>query len=80
VSKELILTPFVALDLWRAASKEEVGLRIPISLRDLEKIKALMYSARKSVIDAEAELGSLMLCVAPGGTEIWLVKRTVEAP
>lgn len=77
---EITLTPAVALKLWRDAAKEEVGLRIPISLKDLEKIKPMMYKARKEVIDREPELGALMLCVAPGGEEIWLVKKTVEAP
>ncbi len=76
--RTLILTPALALKLWRDASREEVGLRIPIALKDLEKIKPLMYKVRKEAGDPA--LASLMLCVAPGGTEIWLVKKTLEAP
>ncbi len=72
------LTPTLALALWRQAAAEEVGLRIPIALKDLEKIKPLMYKVRKEAGDPS--LASLMLCVAPGGTEIWLVKKTTEAP
>lgn len=70
------LTPALALELWREAAAQEVGLRIPIQLADLEKIKPLMYAARKGHL----ELQDLMLCVAPGGEEIWLVKRPQEAP
>ena len=75
-----VLTPSRALSLWREAAQEEVGLRIPIAQKDIDKVKPMMYAARKEVIDQEPELGSLMLCVAPGAEEIWLVKKTVEAP
>ncbi len=70
------LTSAIALALWREANDLEVGLRIPIAQPDLEKIKNVMYDARKG----HMELSSLMLCVAPGGEEIWLVKRPQEAP
>ncbi|MFA6159427.1 MAG: hypothetical protein WC763_07415 [Candidatus Paceibacterota bacterium] len=78
--RTLHLTPALALELWREASKLEVGLRVPISPKDIEKIKPMMYAARKAVIEDEPELGSLMLCVAPGVEEIWLVRKSVEAP
>ena len=80
MTETLNLTPRIALELWREAAKLELGLRIPIRLQDLEKIKPIMYTARKNVIDAEPELGELKLCVAPGAEEIWLVKSPKEAP
>lgn len=70
------LTPAIALELWREAAQQEVGLRIPVRQTDIEKIKPLMYSARKG----HMELQDLMLCVAPGAEEIWIVKRPQEAP
>jgi len=73
------LTPAIALYLWRQAAREEIGLRIPIALKDLEVIKPIFYNARKAAPDREA-LSGLMLCVAPGGEEIMIVKRSVEAP
>lgn len=72
------LTPAIALELWREAAKLEVGLRIPITPTDLEKIRPLMYTARKEA--NEPALESLQLIVAPRAEEIWLVKKTVEAP
>ena len=74
------LTPALAIELWREAAKLEVGLRFAVRRIDIEKIKPMMYNARKDVIAFEPELGNLMLCVAPGGEELWIVKRSVEAP
>ena len=72
----LNLTPALALELWREAAVQEVGLRIPVRQEDIEKIKPMFYNARKGHL----ELQELMLCVAPGAEEIWLVKRPQEAP
>lgn len=72
----IALTPAKALELWREAAAQEVGIRIPIRQADLEAIKPMMYNARKG----HADLADLMLCVAPGAEEIWIVKRPKEAP
>ena len=72
------LTPDLALALWRQALAEEVGLRIPCSVGDLDKIRSMMYKARQEAGDPALE--ALMLAIAPGGEEFWLIKKTVEAP
>lgn len=70
------LTPALALELWREAAQQEVGLRVPCRQADIDKIKPMMYNARKGHLD----LQDLMLCVAPGAEEFWIVKRPQEAP
>lgn len=72
----LNLTPALALELWREAAAQEVGLRFPVRQEDIEKIKPIFYNARKG----HMELQDLMLCVAPGAQEMWIVKRPQEAP
>lgn len=73
----LNLTPTLALELWREAAAQEVGLRIPVhDQTDVEKIKTIFYDARKGHL----ELQDLMLCVGPEAKDIWLVKRPQEAP
>ena len=72
----LSLTPALGLELWREAAAQEVGIKCPCIQTDVEKIKALMYECRKGHL----ELQDLMLCVGPGGEEMWIVKRPQEAP
>lgn len=68
--------PAFALSLWRAAQAQEVGIRFAVDQKDIEKIKPTMYKVRKD----HPELADLMLCVAPGAEELWIVKRPKEAP
>lgn len=72
------LTSTTALAYWRRAAKEELGVRFEIKQTDLDKIKAMCYKARKEANDPKLE--NLVLVVAPGGTEIWMVKKTTELP
>lgn len=72
------LTPQSALKFWREALKHELGIKLPISQPDLDKVKATMYAARKAAADPALE--ELRLIVAPGGTEVWIMKKTTELP
>lgn len=60
------------------ALKHELGIKLPISQPDLDKVKATMYAARKHADDPALE--ALRLIVAPGGTEVWIMKKTTELP
>lgn len=72
------LTEEVAVALWRQALELELGLKFPIDPRDVERVKALMYTARRDAADDALDV--LMLCVGPDAKEILLVKKSVEAP
>ena len=73
MSDTLLYDDEIGLELWRTALQQEIGIRFAIQLKDLEKLKNLLYAARKNAPDRE-ELSELMLCVAPGGKELWIVK------
>lgn len=72
------LGPSTALRLWRAALLEEIGLRFAVNPDDVQRIRPEMYKARQEVIDREPELGELQLLMAPGLTEMWIVRKSVE--
>lgn len=72
------LGPYTALSLWRAALPEEIGIRFSIDPNDVSRLRPEMYKARKDAIATEPELGELQLLMAPGLTEMWIVKRSVE--
>lgn len=73
---DLVLTPEVALALWRTALENELGVKVPINQKDIEKVRKTMYDARKG----HTELEELRLITAPGGTEVWIMKKTTELP
>lgn len=75
---EVELTLAIALNLWRRAAKEEMGVKVPIKQPDLRRVQDIMYKARKEANDPSLE--KLSLIVAPGGTEVWVVKQTMEVP
>ena len=65
--------------LWRRAQEAEVGIAFAVDTNDVDKIKNIMYKARQEMPDAEA-LANIGMYVAPGRTEIWLVKKALDAP
>ncbi|MDE2104191.1 MAG: hypothetical protein KGL39_43545 [Patescibacteria group bacterium] len=70
--------PATALSLWRSALPEEIGIRFSIDPNDVSRLRPEMYKARKDAIAAEPELGELQLLMAPGLTEMFIVKKAVE--
>lgn len=68
--------PTRALELWREALAEELGVTFPTKPADIDRILPIMYEVRKPF----PELQELMLCVGPRGEEIMIVKKSVEAP
>lgn len=72
------LGPSTALTLWRSALTEEIGIRFAIDPNDVSRLRPEMYKARKEVIEAEPELGELQLLMAPGLTEMWIIRKSVE--
>lgn len=72
------LTDEVALSLWKKALKTELGVKVPIEQKDIDKIRATMYRARKEAADPSLDV--LRLITAPGGTEVWIMKITTELP
>jgi hypothetical protein len=75
---EVHLNEITALNFWRQATEQELGIKIPIKQADIAKIKELMYRVRKEAEDPSLE--DIALLVAPGGTEVWLMKKTTELP
>lgn len=71
------LNPVRILALWREALSHEIGIAIAVPT-GLEKIRTWFYQVRKAA--AEPALAELQLLTAPGLTEIWIVRKSVEAP
>lgn len=74
----IVLTEAIALELWQVAATQELGLKIPIALADLEKVRAMLWRVRQQSGDPALE--ELKLITAPGGTEVWILKKTAELP
>lgn len=77
-AETLLLNEATALALWQSALSQEIGIKIPCKLADLDKIKATMWNVRKT--SGDAALDELKLIVAPGGEAVWILKKTTELP
>jgi hypothetical protein len=71
----MLLTDPIALELWRRASEEEIGLCIPVPEMDKRQASNILYRVRQA---AGGFTDIKLITPGPHPDEIWLCKEMVQ--
>lgn len=64
----------VCESLWRAAAKQEIGIKFRAKLEDFKRVQADLYDWRK----ARGGFENIEISFPAGGEYIYMLKKTVE--